>query len=148
MEFQHDFTTHDPNVFPVGELRMIPIVAVIPCGEPLYTEDNVIGHFPVDTSIINLNGGEYVWLQAKGESMINANIYDGSLVLLRLQPEVQSGEIAAVCIDGESATLKRVFHVDGQVMLYPENPAYEKLTLDAHRVKIVGQFRGVFTPAK
>lgn len=135
----------ESNVFPVGELVFIPIVAEIPCGEPLLTEDNMLGTFPVDTSLINLNGGSYVWVQAKGDSMINAGIHDGSLVLIRLQPEVENGEIGAVSVDGENATLKRVFRSDEHVTLIAENPNTPPMTYRADRIRVVGKKVAVFT---
>jgi len=124
---------------PVGPIRQIPIVAEIPCGEPMLTEDNILGYHPVDTSLINLSGGEFVWVKAKGESMIGSNILDGSLVLLRLQPEVENGQIAAVGVDEENATLKRVFYVDGKVLLYPDNPTMKPMTYPNGRIRIVAR---------
>lgn len=120
-------------------LRMIPIVAEIPCGAPVFTESNVTGTFPVDTSEINLNGGEYVWLRAKGDSMIGAGIKTGSLVLMRLQPEVEDKDIAAVCVDEENATLKRILFVDGSVILMPENPSMTPSSYHKSRIRIVGK---------
>lgn len=125
--------------YPVGEVRQIPIVAEIPCGTPVVTEDNIIGYFPVDTSMTNLNGGEYVWLKAKGDSMIGADIRDGSLVFIRLQPEVEDRDIAAVCIDGETATLKRIFITGDNVILMPENSSLAPYTYEKSRIRIVGK---------
>jgi repressor LexA len=139
-------TKSSDGTFPLGTLRDIPIVAEIPCGMPIFTETNIIGSFPVDTSIINLNGGEYVWVKAKGDSMIMANIFGGSLVLLRLQPEVESGDIAAVCVDSENATLKRVIYGEGTVKLVPENPSMDDMVYDRKRVRVVG--KAVFVGTK
>jgi repressor LexA len=129
-----------------SKLVHIPIVAEIPCGTPVATEDNIIGYFPVDVNFVNVKGGDYVWIRAVGDSMNNANIPDGSLVLIRLQPEVQPGEIAAVCIDNESATLKRVYFDNGNVILSPDstNPIHKPMVYEAYRIKIVGLVKGVF----
>lgn len=122
-----------------SSMRWIPIVAEIPCGEPVLTESRFIGAIPVDTSVFNLNGGEYVWLRAKGDSMINVNIADGTYVLIRLQPEVENGEIAAVSVDEENATLKRVFFQDGQVSLKPENDKLAPWSYESSRIRIIGK---------
>lgn len=120
-------------------IRMFPIVAEIPCGEPALTEDRVIGEFPVDTSVFHLSGGEYVWLKAKGDSMINADIRDGSLVLIRLQNTADNRDIVAVNIDDENATLKRLYMQDGTVVLKPENDSMPLMFYDKSRVRIVGK---------
>ena len=65
---------------------------------------------------LRLNGGEYFFLRAKGDSMINARIMDGDLLLIRRQDDVENGEIAAVLIDGE-AVLKRVYKTNGTIIL-------------------------------
>ncbi|WDL99308.1 hypothetical protein JC200_03675 [Alicyclobacillus sp. ALC3] len=122
-----------------GPLRNIPIVAEIACGEPLFTEDSIIGWQAIDTGAVNLNGGEYVWLKAKGESMIDAGIRSGQLVLIRLQPEVEHGEIAAVCVDAENATLKTVMFDGDQIVLRPENKTMVPKTYDKARIRIVGK---------
>ena len=122
-----------------GPIREIPIVAEIPCGLPSLTEEYRLGSQPVDTSLVNLGGGEHVWLRAKGDSMIGIGIVPGTLVLIRLQPEVENGEIAAVSIDGENATLKRVLFGPGTITLKPENPTMEAVVYDPSRVRIVGK---------
>lgn len=125
--------------FSVGELRDIEIVAEIPCGTPILTEENIIGVQPVDISVTNLNGGKYVWLRAKGDSMIKAKIFNGSLVLLRLQPDVDDGDICAVCVDHENATLKRVYVNGDSVILSPENDGMSPASYEKSRVRIVGK---------
>ncbi len=122
-----------------GPIREIPIVAEIPCGPPSLTEEHRLGSQPVDTSLVNLSGGEYVWLRAKGDSMIGVGIVPGTLVLIRLQPKVENGEIAAVSIDGENATLKRVLFGPGAITLKPENPTLEAVAYDPSRIRIVGK---------
>lgn len=120
-------------------MRRIPIVAEIPCGAPAATEQNIIDWFPVDSSIINVDSADYVWLKAKGDSMIEAGIKDGSLVLIRLQPDVENKEIAAVSVDEENATLKRVLFVDGNVILMPENREMAPMSYPRERIRIIGK---------
>lgn len=116
-----------------------PVVAEIACGQPMYAEDSILDWFPVNPLFANVNDGPYVWVKAKGDSMINVRIFDGSLVLLRIQSHVDSGDIAAVCIDSETATLKRVYFLSDGVMLSPENPNMSPTTYDQERVRIVGK---------
>jgi len=133
-------TLYGPSdMAPVGELTYLPIVAEISCGLPLYTEDNVAGYFPVDQTMVNTQSGQYIWLRAKGDSMTGANIHDGSLVLIRVQPEVEDGDIAVVCLDDETATLKRVYSQDDLLMLLPENPDMRPMSYPKQRVRIVGK---------
>lgn len=80
-------------------------------------------------------------LRCKGNSMINARIYDGDIVFIRKQPTVQNGEIAAVCIDNE-ATLKRVYINNGIITLMAENPAFPPIVIsqnDGESVYILGK---------
>jgi repressor LexA len=136
---------YSPEDFiPVTEYKQIPIVAEIPCGVPVITQDNVIGYFPVVPEMAP-NGGEYIWVRAKGDSMTNARIRDGALVLIRLQPEVENGEIAAVCVDNENATLKRVLITDDQVILVAENDNYKPMYYHKSRIRIVGKATKIVT---
>lgn len=80
-------------------------------------------------------------LLCKGDSMINARIYDGDIVYIRAQDTVENGEIAAVLIDDE-ATLKRVRIYPDQIVLFPENPMYKPLVYrneDMNSVRILGK---------
>lgn len=125
-----------PNL-PMEHFTYLPVVAEISCGIPTFTQDEIIEFFPADKNM--LNGGEYVWLKAKGDSMINAMIADGSKVLLRLQPMVENGEIAAVCIDEEDATLKKVYFSEETVTLVSENSSYRDQVFNKSRVTIKGK---------
>lgn len=80
-----------------------PLVGSIACGEPITAEENVEGYIEVPE-----DAKCDFCLRCKGDSMIDAGIHDGDIVYIRIQPEVENGQIAAVRIDGE-ATLKRVF---------------------------------------
>ena len=87
-------------------------------------------------------------LRARGDSMINARIYDGDIVFIKSQPDVENGQIAAVVIDDE-ATLKRVYKQNSFITLQSENPAYPPLVISSSsgkNVKIIGRavaFQGV-----
>lgn len=90
-----------------------------------------------------LNGGEYFYLKSKGDSMINARIFEGDLLLIRQQPDVENGEIAAVIINGEEAVLKRVHRNGDQLVLQSENPAYQPIFVPPHEARIIGKLKKI-----
>lgn len=105
----------------VAKCKKIPIVGIIAAGIPILAEEHIEGYeFVASTLRVDFA------LRVKGDSMINARIYDGDLVYIRRQPEVENGEIAAVLVGEEEATLKRVYKSKGMVMLRPENLNYEE----------------------
>ena len=96
---------------------------------------------PELTGVVSEKDGAGFTLTCKGDSMINARIFDGDIVYIRQQPEVENGQIAAVLI-GSEATLKRVYKHADKLVLNPENPAYEPLVLsgaELEDVKIIGK---------
>ncbi|HHW14498.1 MAG TPA: repressor LexA [Firmicutes bacterium] len=125
------------NVYPVGEIVRLPIVGVIRAGEPLLAEQNIEGYSWVPAE--EVQGGEYFFLRVKGDSMIGARIHDGDLVLIRRQEDVDDGDIAAVLVNDEEATLKRVFRSDGAWFLQPENPQMRPIIVRKQDVRIIGK---------
>lgn len=107
----------------------IPIVGTIAAGLPLLATENLEGfeHVPPKPRID-------FCLRVKGDSMIGARILNGDLVFIRQQSGIENGEIAAVLIDNE-ATLKRVFKVNGSVILHAENPNYPDMVFSAKDMK-------------
>lgn len=108
----------------ISEFVKIPIVGSIRCGEPMFEESNIEGYEYV--SVDDMCKGEtYFYLRAKGDSMINAGISQGDLLLIRAQSDVDSGDIAVINVNGDEETLKRVIKKDKAIILQPENTAYE-----------------------
>ena len=108
----------------------------IACGEPIFANEEYETYMDLDTDI----QADFV-LKAKGDSMVNARIFDGDIVFIRQQPDVNDGEIAAVIIDDE-ATLKRVYKYENHISLNAENPIYKPIQVrydDAKNVKIIGR---------
>ena len=107
------------NVTPLPQMKKIPLVGQIACGTPILAEENITdyidlpGHIRADFALV-----------CKGDSMINAGIQDGDVVYIRKQEEVENGQIAAVLVGDEEATLKRFYHVGNKVTLNAENPLY------------------------
>lgn len=113
--------TIPPGFMPLPKMRKVPLIGAIACGDPITAIQNREGdvNAPVDMRC------DFA-LKCQGESMIGAGIHDGDVVYIRIQPEVENGEIAAVRI-GEEATLKRVYLHSDYIELRPENPAFESI---------------------
>lgn len=127
--------------YPEANERLIdlPVVGTISCGDGTLAYEDIEKYEPTPRTW--LNGGEYFYLRAKGDSMINARIQEGDLLLIRRQEVVENGEIAAVLIDGE-AVLKRVYKTEQGVILQSENPAYKPIFLDQDKnIRIIGKLK-------
>lgn len=122
----------------LGPMKKIPIIGVIRAGEPLLVRENIIGYEYIPEEFAH-NGSDYFFLQVKGDSMINAFIAPGSLVLVRKQECIEDGQIAVVLVNGDEATIKKVKFADSKVMLIPANPNYEPQVYDANEVRIIGR---------
>ena len=118
------------GVHPVKR-KSLPILGSIACGAPIFAEENLDGYVSCDGDI----NADFC-LYAKGDSMIDAGIRDGSIVFIKSQPTVDNGQIAVVLIDDE-ATLKRVyFDKDNKRMiLNPANPAYAPIIVDSTQIE-------------
>ena len=107
------------GVLPLPEMREIPLLGAIACGEPIYREENEWISLPTDIK------ADFC-LRCEGDSMINARINDGDIVFIQSCEIVDNGQIAAVSINNE-VTLKRVYYYPqkNKLVLNPENPKYE-----------------------
>ena len=124
------------GAFPMPEMRKIPLIGTIACGEPILAEEHIEDYINIPRHI----SADFA-LTCKGDSMINARIFDGDVVYIRQQDTVDNGQIAAVLIDGE-ATLKRVQIFEDHISLEPENPQYRPLVYwneDMNTVRILGK---------
>ena len=128
----------DSNISLVKSIIRIPIIGEIACGDPITAQENISGY--VEESTENLPSGELFYLKAKGSSM-EPTIPNGSNVLIREQPEVEDGEIAAVLVNGDTeATLKRVKHQGNIIMLIPDNQEYNPYIITPDNpAKILGK---------
>lgn len=110
--------TIPPGFEPMPKMKKIPLIGSIACGEPITAEQNIEKMVDVPENIrCDFS------LTCHGDSMEGAGIHDRDVVYIRIQPEVENGEIAAVRI-GEEATLKRVYYQNGTLTLMPANAAY------------------------
>lgn len=124
------------NIIPIPEAKEIPLLGTIACGEPILASENI-------NDIIKcprMCCADFA-LKCKGDSMINARIFDGDIVYIAKQPDVEDGEIAAVLI-GEEATLKRVRKFPNKIVLSPCNPMYDDLVYQGEQlegIRILGK---------
>lgn len=129
-----------PNLLPLPKTRKVPRLGTIACGEPILAQENIEDY---DKAPEGVNCD--FTLKCKGDSMTGARINDGDIVYIRQQEEVENGEIAAVLVDdvGESsATLKRVYLYENQIVLQAENPKYSPWVYtgeDMNKVRIIGK---------
>lgn len=132
------YGTSPQNLKPVNETIKIPLLGTIACGDPILADENIAGYLSEPTDL--LPSGKLFYLRAKGQSM-EPTIKDGSLVLIRQQPDVEDGEIAAILfVDDDEATLKRIKRAGSTVILMPDNRKYEPIVVDQdHPVRILGK---------
>lgn len=123
--------TIPPGFEPMPKMKKVPLIGAIACGEPITAEQNIEKMVDVP---------EYIRcdfsLTCHGDSMVDAGIHDKDVVYIRIQPEVENGEIAAVRIDGE-ATLKRVYYNPDTLTLMPANPAYAPMVYTGSQLEEV-----------
>lgn len=120
-----------PGFEPMPKMKKIPLIGSIACGDPITAEQNIEKMVDVPENIrCDFS------LTCHGDSMVDAGIHDKDVVYIRIQPEVENGEIAAVRIDGE-ATLKRVYYNPGTLTLMPANPAYAPMVYTGSQLEEV-----------
>lgn len=117
-------------------LRDVPLVGRIAAGTPILAEEDIEEIFPLPTELV---GNDPVFmLRVSGDSMIEAGIFDGDLVVIKRQSDANEGDLVAALIDGEEATVKRFRREAGKVVLIPENRSYEPMVFDGG-VEILGR---------
>ncbi|HHT71967.1 MAG TPA: helix-turn-helix domain-containing protein [Firmicutes bacterium] len=126
-----------PGAWPVGPMVRVPVLGVIRAGLPILADEHIDGWelTPAD----EVKDGKYFYLRVTGDSMIGSRIYEGDLVLVRQQEEVENGEIAVVNVDGENATLKRVYRTNGELILQPDNPKYAPIIIKSGEARFCGK---------
>lgn len=124
-----------------SDFKRIPILGTIACGDPILAEQNIEGY--AYESLDSLPKGNIFALRAKGDSM-EPTIPSGSIVLIREQSDVESGEIAAVLVNGDTeATLKRVKRLGQITMLMPDNTKHDPIPVTKEKTaRIIGKAVG------
>jgi repressor LexA len=120
-----------------NQVVKIPVIGEVKAGYDLLADQNIIGYEFIPQSM--LNGGEYFYLKVTGDSMIDASISDGDLVLVRRQPAVDNGQIAVIMLDNNEITIKRVHYEKNEfVILHSENTNYPPRLYKFNEIKIQG----------
>lgn len=124
------------NIIPLPQMKKVPLVGQIACGTPILAEQNIEEYIDLPAHIT----ADYA-LTCKGESMINIGINTGDIVYIRQQEEVANGQVAAVMVGDEEATLKRFYHNGNVIQLVAENstiPPSVFIGEEIRRIRIVG----------
>jgi repressor LexA len=121
------------------ESVVMPIIGKVAAGVPITAQENVEGEFVLPSAFVSRNNDGFM-LRVQGESMIDAAILDGDLILVRPQKIASNGEIVVAMLEGE-ATVKRFYREDGRIRLQPENQHMEPIY--ASDVEIIGRVEAV-----
>ncbi|MEH7093979.1 transcriptional repressor LexA [Neobacillus vireti] len=117
----------------------VPVLGYIAAGQPILAQEHIEDWIEIP-NMWNLKTSEVLVLKVKGDSMIGSRIYEGDKVVVKIQPDVENGEIAVVNINGDEATLKKVKKTEsGQVILWPDNPKYEPTFVNNENARIIGK---------
>ena len=124
------------------EMVNVPIVGKIAAGSPLLAVENIESYFPIPSEY--LPNAQTFLLEVKGESMINAGIFDGDMVIVEQQPTADNGDIVVAMIE-DSATVKRFYKEDGYYRLQPENDTMDPIIVSEVSIicKVVGLYRSM-----
>ena len=122
----------NPNIFKV------PLYDSISCGTGGFVDDNIVDYVSLPSNLFSPRK-EYFAQYAHGDSMKNANINDGDLVIFEKTSSVTNGMIGCFCVDDNTATCKRLSMTNGQIILLPENPSYDPIICDVETFKCVGK---------
>jgi len=120
------------------ELVNVPMIGTVAAGQPILAEQNIENYFPIPVDL--LPNERTFMLRVKGESMINAGIFDGDQIIIKQQDSADNGEIVVALIE-DSATVKRFFKENGHYRLQPENDALAPIIVD--EVQILGVVIGL-----
>jgi repressor LexA len=117
----------------------VPIVGKVAAGMPILAVENIENYFPIPMEF--MPNEQTFMLEVQGESMINAGIFNGDMVLVKQQPTAENGEIVVALVD-DSATVKTFYKEDGYYRLQPENDSMDPIIVQ--ELSILGKVIGVF----
>ena len=122
------------------EVVNVPLIGQVAAGQPLLAVENITSYFPIPAEFIPKE--EVFMLNVKGESMVNAGIYDGDQIIVKQQSTASNGEIVVALVD-DSATVKRFYKENGHIRLQPENDFMDPIIVSEVMImgKVIGTFR-------
>lgn len=126
---------------PLADTVDVPLLGKIAAGVPIEAIQHETDRFGVPSQMVS--GGEHFALEVEGDSMIEAGILDGDVVIIRRGDTANNGEIVVALVDNEEATLKRLRRKGGSIALEAANPAYETRIFGPDRVKVQGRLVGL-----
>lgn len=129
------------SVEAIGALE-VPVMGRIAAGVPIEAISHISHHVAVPGSMLSGRGNHYA-LEVKGDSMIEAGINDGDIVVIREQSTAENGDIVVALVDDAEATLKRFRRRGSMIALEAANPAYETRVFPDHMVKVQGRLVGL-----
>lgn len=120
----------------------MPVVGAVRAGEPILADEHIEDVYPMPASLIGKNNSCFM-LVVRGDSMINAGISEGDLLIVSEQDYADNGDIVVALVGSDDATVKRFFKEDGHVRLQPENEAYSPIIAKdvTIRGKVIGLYR-------
>lgn len=116
-----------PKRLDAGKNKITPLVGDIACGQPSFAEENIEASYALPQSLFG--DGELYLLHTHGESMVDIGIRPNDLIVIRRQNYADDGQIVVALMDGE-ATLKRLFHRNGKIVLHPENRQMQDIVVE------------------
>ena len=120
------------------EVVNVPIIGQVAAGQPLLAVENIENYFPIPTEF--MPNAETFMLKVKGDSMINAGIFNGDKILVQKQSDAQNGDIVVALVD-DSATVKTFYKEDGHFRLQPENDTMDQIIVN--ECSILGKVFGI-----
>ena len=120
------------------EVVNVPIIGQVAAGQPLLAVENIENYFPIPTEF--MSNAETFMLKVKGDSMINAGIFNGDKILVQKQSDAQNGDIVVALVD-DSATVKTFYKEDGHFRLQPENDTMDPIIVN--ECSILGKVFGI-----
>ncbi|NIZ10300.1 transcriptional repressor LexA [Pseudooceanicola sp. HF7] len=120
----------------------LPVMGRIAAGVPIEAISEPSHNIAVPGAMLR-SGAHHYALEVNGDSMIDAGINDGDVVIIRETATADDGDIVVALVDGKEATLKKLYRKKGEVVLVAENPAYEPRNLSPDRVRVQGRLVGL-----
>lgn len=134
-------TNEDTNIIPKGETVNIPIIGKVTAGIPITAIENIEDYIPLPERLVPTDGNLFI-LVIEGESMIEAGIFDGDLVIVRQQQTASNGDIVVAMTEDDEATVKRFFKEKDFIRLQPENSSMDPIIV--RNVSILGKVIGLY----
>lgn len=118
----------------------IPLIGTVTAGQPIFAYENYEDYYTFPAS--EFKGEELFMLRVQGTSMIDAGIMNGDKIVVRRQEGAENGEIVVVLVE-DSATVKRFYRRNGQIVLHPENETLSDMIFEDGEVRILGKVIGL-----